>query len=269
MKDQQTTEDTCPQCFSTEAERSSDSFNCPCLQPRDEAFYLANPESIDLQFSCTKGRPEGDIWFSTILNTHLNMKNNKTPEKVIGWSGEIESQIKRNLEAAKLAYTGLQNAYASQGVEFSLDPEAALKAAADSVQITGSREIPVAKRLDLLGINPAVITSSHYSLVQACSAANIKPEDLNENGEVSEDLRAELMSACVVKAEGEDAVQLATALERCGQALSEFFNLMQQRGQNRPNAAAVGQLTNGMLAMNADNTCAIVPYVMQQYVKRN
>jgi hypothetical protein len=197
------------------------------------------------------------------------MKQNKTPEKIIGWSGEIESQIKRNLEAAKLAYTGLQNAYASQGVEFSLDPEAALIAAADSVQITGSREIPVAKRLDLLGINPAVITSSHYTLMQACAAANIKPEDLNEKGEVSEDLRAELMSACVVKAVGEDAVLLATELEKAATAVQNFYQLMEQRGQNRPNTAAVGQVFNGMLAMNGNGQCSIVPYVLQQYVKRN
>ena len=269
MKDQQTTEDTCPLCDSTEQERNCDSFNCPCLQPRSEGFYLKYPESIDDQYSCTPERPLYSEWFSTIFNTHLNMKNNKTPEKIIGWSGEIESQIKRNLEAAKLAYTGLQSAYASQGVEFSLDPEAALIAAADSVQITGSREIPVAKRLDLLGINPAVITSSHYTLMQACAAANIKPEDLNENGEVSEDLRAELMSACVVKAVGEDAVLLATELEKAATAVQNFYQLMEQRGQNRPNTAAVGQVFNGMLAMNGNGQCSIVPYVLQQYVKHN
>lgn len=197
------------------------------------------------------------------------MKQNKTPEKIIGWNGELEGQIKRNLEAVKLAYTGLQNAYASQGVEFSLDPEAALKAAADSVQISGTREVPTAKRLDLLGINPAAITSAAYALSQACSAVGISPEDLNENGEVSEDLRTELMSACVVKAVGEDAVRLASELEKAAVAVQSFYRLMAERGQNRPNAAAVGQVFNGMLAMGVNGECRIVPHMLHLYVRNN
>ena len=197
------------------------------------------------------------------------MSNKKTTEKVIGWNGELESQIKRNLEAVKLAYTGLQNAYASQGVEFSLDPEAALKATADSVKISGTREIPAAKRLDLLGINPAVITSAYYSLTQACASAGISPEDLNESGEVSENLHAELMGACVVKAVGEDAVELATELEKAATAVQSFYRLMVKRGQNKPNAAAVGQVFNGMLSMNINGECRIVPHMLHQYVKRN
>lgn len=193
----------------------------------------------------------------------------KTPEKVIGWNSELEGQIKRNLEAVKLAYAGLQNAYTTQGVEFSLDPEAALKAAADSVKISGTREIPAAKRLDLLGINPAVITNAHSSLVQACSAVGISTEDLNENGEVSEDLHTELMGACVVKAVGADAVALASELEKAALAVQSFYRLMAERGQNLPNTAAVGQVFNGMLSMNGNGECRIVPYVLHQYVKRN
>ena len=197
------------------------------------------------------------------------MSNKKTTEKVIGWNGELESQIKRNLEAVKLAYTGLQNAYASQGVEFSLDPEAALKATADSVKISGTREIPAAKRLDLLGINPAVITGAFYALTQACNAVGISPEDLNESGEVSENLHAELMGACVVTAVGEDAVALASELEKAALAVQSFYRLMAERGQNLPNTAAVGQVFNGMLSMNTNGECRIVPHMLHQYVRRN
>ena len=197
------------------------------------------------------------------------MSNKKTTEKVIGWNGEMEGQIKRNLEAVKLAYTGLHSAYASQGVEFSLDPEAALKATADSVKISGTREIPAAKRLDLLGINPAVITGAFYALTQACNAVGISPEDLNESGEVSESLHTELMSACVVKAVGEDAVALASELEKAALAVQSFYRLMAERGQNLPNTAAVGQVFNGMLSMNVNGECRIVPHMLHQYVRRN
>jgi hypothetical protein len=77
------------------------------------------------------------------------------------------------------------------------------------------------------------------------------------------------MGACVVKAVGEDAVELATELEKAATAVQSFYRLMVKRGQNKPNAAAVGQVFNGMLSMNINGECRIVPHMLHQYVRRN
>jgi hypothetical protein len=195
------------------------------------------------------------------------MSKKQVPEKVIGWNNELEGQIKRNAEAVKKAYNGLKSAYASQGVDFSLDIEAALEKAADSVKISGTRQVPAAKRLELLGVNSELIKAAHYALVRACDELGIQPESILESGDITEAARGELLKGCLIKAVGEDAVLLVTHLERAAGAVQEFCALMRGRNQNPPNAAAISQAFNGMLALNHIGECRIVPHMLAQYVR--
>jgi hypothetical protein len=77
------------------------------------------------------------------------------------------------------------------------------------------------------------------------------------------------MASCTIKAVGADAVLLAGELERAAALITGFFKLMKDRGQNTPNASAVGILFNGMLSATFDGQVHIVPTMLAQYVKRN
>jgi len=192
-----------------------------------------------------------------------------TPEKIIGFNKELEQQLKRQLEAVKFAYKGLQQAYAEQDLEFNLSTAEALKMAAASVTITGTREIPQTKRLELLGLRPDKLEASFNILAQACGELGIAPEDLDSEGNLGESQTAEIMASCTIKAVGADAVLLAGELERAAALITGFFKLMKDRGQNTPNASAVGILFNGMLSASFDGQVHIVPTMLAQYVKRN
>ena len=197
------------------------------------------------------------------------MSKQITPEKIIGFNKELERQLKRQLEAVKFAYKGLQQAYAEQDLEFNLSTAEALKMAAASVTITGTREIPQTKRLELLGLRPDKLEASFNILAQACSELGIAPEDLDSEGNLGESQTAEIMSSCTIKAVGADAVLLAGELERAAALITGFFKLMKDRGQNPPNPSAVGILFNGMLSATAGGEVRIVPSMLAQYVKRN
>jgi hypothetical protein len=197
------------------------------------------------------------------------MSKQITPEKIIGFNKELEQQLKRQLEAVKFAYKGLQQAYAEQDLEFNLSTAEALKMAAASVTITGTREIPQTKRLELLGLRPDKLEASFNILAQACSELGIAPEDLDSEGNLGESQTAEIMSSCTIKAVGADAVLLAGELERAAALITGFFKLMKDRGQNPPNPSAVGILFNGMLSATAGGEVRIVPTMLAQYVKRN
>jgi hypothetical protein len=196
-------------------------------------------------------------------------KKQITPEKIIGFNKELEQQLKRQLEAVKFAYKGLQQAYAEQDLEFNLSTAEALKMAAASVTITGTREIPQAKRLELLGLRPDKLEASYSTLAQACGELGIAPEDLDSEGNLGESQTAEIMASCTIKAVGADAVLLAGELERAAALITGFFKLMKDRGQNPPNPSAVGILFNGMLSASFDGQVHIVPSMLAQYVKRN
>jgi hypothetical protein len=192
----------------------------------------------------------------------------KRPEKVIGWNEQLEEQLKRGVVGVKLAYENLVRAYQAQGVEFSLNVQDALEKASNSVQISGTREVPVAKRLDLLGINAAPIIEAYRALAVACSDIAIAPDDIKENGELSEDLIAELMSSCQLKAVGQDAVDIATELELVAMAYCRFYGFMASRGQNTPSLSIIGQALNGLVAFDMSGNYKIVPHMLQQYIRR-
>ena len=197
------------------------------------------------------------------------MSKQTTPEKIIGFNKELEQQLKRQIEAVKFAYKGLQQAYVEQDLEFNLSTAEALKMAAASVTITGTREIPQAKRLELLGLRPDKLEASYNTLAQACGELGISPENLDSEGGLNESQTAELMERCTIKAVGADAVLLASELERAAAVVAGFFKLMADRGQNPPNPSAVGILFNGMLSATAGGEVHIVPSMLAQYVKRN
>lgn len=192
-----------------------------------------------------------------------------TPEKIIGFNKDLERQLKRQIEAVKFAYKGLQQAYIEQDLEFNLSTAEALKMAAASITIIGTREIPQAKRLELLGLRPDKLEASYSALAQACGELGISPENLDSEGNLSESQTAEIMSRCTIKAVGADAVLLAGELERAAALITGFFKLMKDRGQNTPNASAVGILFNGMLSASFNGEVHIVPSMLAQYVKRN
>lgn len=192
-----------------------------------------------------------------------------TPEKIIGFNKELERQLKQQIEAVAFAYKGLQQAYAEQDLEFNLSTAEALKMAAASVTISGTREIPQAKRLELLGLRPDKLEASFNILAQACGELGITPENLDSEGNLSESQTADIMSQCTIKAVGADAVLLASELERAAALITGFFKLMADRGQNTPNASAVGILFNGMLSASFNGEVHIVPSMLAQYVKRN
>lgn len=192
-----------------------------------------------------------------------------TPEKIIGFNKELERQLRQQIEAVAFAYKGLQQAYVEQDLEFNLSTAEALKMAAASVTISGTREIPQAKRLELLGLRPDKLEASYSTLAQACGELGITPENLDSEGKLSESQTADIMSQCTIKAVGADAVLLASELERAAAMVTGFFKLMKDRGQNTPNASAVGILFNGMLSASFNGEVHIVPSMLAQYVKRN
>ena len=195
------------------------------------------------------------------------MKATQEKTKSIGWNSDTERQLRRGIEDVKAAYLKLRREYAAQGLEFSLEPEEALTEAAYSVKIETEREIPVHKRLDLLGISATGIMKAHEALEVACAEVGISPAELDNKGDISNERKAAIIGQSEIVVRGADAVQLAEELEAVAAAVERFNRLMLERGQNLPAPYNVSMAFNNMLTLTPSGECRIVPYMLHQYVR--
>lgn len=196
------------------------------------------------------------------------MKATQEKTKSIGWNSELERQLRRGIEDVKAAYLKLRREYAAQGLDFSLEPEAALTEAAYSVKIETEREIPVHKRLDLLGISATGIMKAHEALEVICAEVGISPAELDNKGDISNERKAAIIGQSEIVVRGADAVHLAEELEAVATAVERFYKLMTDRGQNKPAPYAINMAFNQMLTLTPSGQCRIVPHAIHMYTKR-
>jgi hypothetical protein len=195
------------------------------------------------------------------------MKAAQEKTKSIGWNSDTERQLRRGIEDVKAAYLKLRREYAAQGLEFSLEPEEALTEAAYSVKIETEREIPVHKRLDLLGISATGIMKAHEALEVACAEVGVSPAELDNKGDVSNERKAAIIGQSEIVVRGADAVHLAEELEAVAAAVERFNRLMLDRGQNLPAPYNVSMAFLNMLTLTPSGECRIVPHMLHQYVR--
>jgi hypothetical protein len=105
--------------------------------------------------------------WSKVSMFYTSISNQMSKQIVIGYNAHRERELGQMADTIQKAFRGLENAFLTQGVAFSLDVESALAEAANEVKLGGSREVSQTKKLDLLGINPELLRSASYQTRQS------------------------------------------------------------------------------------------------------
>jgi hypothetical protein len=187
-------------------------------------------------------------------------------EIVIGYNPQRERELTAMADTIQKAFNGLVNAYATQGITFSLNVEKALEDVSNEVKIGGEREVPQSKKLELLGINPEVLRSASYQLNKACGELGIEVFTLNPEGAVpSKVLTSIIKEQCEIKASGEKAIALAESLNEVIKSMEAFYAFMVKHQMNRPNSYAISQSTHGMIEADGEGKFRINPNAFSIY----
>jgi hypothetical protein len=189
-------------------------------------------------------------------------------EIVIGYNPQRERELTSMADTIQKAFNGLVNAYATQGMTFSLNVEKALEEVSNEVKIGGQREIPQSKKLELLGINPEVLHSASYQLNKACGELGVEVFTLTPEGAVpSKVLTSIIKEQCEIKASGEKAIALAESLNEVIKSMEAFYAFMVKHQMNRPNSYAISQSTHGMIEADGEGKFRINPNAFSIYTR--
>lgn len=204
--------------------------------------------------------------WSKVSTFYTSISNQMSKQIVIGYNAQRERELNQMADTIQKAFRGLENAFLTQGLPFSLDVESALADAANEVKLGGSREVSQAKKLDLLGINPELLQSASYQLSKACSDLGVEPSSLNADGSIPSKQLAQLVKEqCEIIATGDRAVELANTLTEVIKSMEGFYAFMQTYGMNLPNAYAISQSTHGMIEGNGEGKYRINPNAFSIY----
>jgi hypothetical protein len=204
--------------------------------------------------------------WSKVSMFYTSISNQMSKQIVIGYNAQRERELGQMADTIQKAFRGLENAFLTQGVAFSLDVESALAEAANEVKLGGSREVSQTKKLDLLGINPELLRSASYQLAKACSDLGVEPSSLNADGSVpSKQFSQIVKEQCEIVASGDKAIELANTLNEVIKSMEAFYAFMAKHQMNRPNPYGLSQTTHGMIEGNGDGKYQINPNAFSIY----